>query len=159
MQCMLNITEQRCCLSLSHLFIILCRKGECKNCHYLCWLTDWGCCSQKGLSCTHQMQCWGCSSTLTLRVFKTVLSDPARTLAYGTIIPLLSHLPMPCDFLTSETVWNPCQVWSSMTPKQFIITWIVLCDACYYYMLNSHDEHELVHYSIFCVHHEAVPFN
>lgn len=53
---------ERCCLLLSRLFIDLCRKGECKACHCLCWLADWGWCSQKGLCCTHKMWDWSCSS-------------------------------------------------------------------------------------------------
>lgn len=43
----------RCCLSLSHLFISLCRKGECIGFHYLCWLADLGSGSSQGLCCTH----------------------------------------------------------------------------------------------------------
>lgn len=92
----------RCCLSLSHLFISLCRKGEGKAFHYLRWLVDLGSGSQHGSCCTHpKIETW--SSMLTFRASKTVLSDPARILARGNMILLTSLFSTLFVFLTSKT--------------------------------------------------------
>lgn len=63
----------------------------------------------------HSSQHWGCSSMLTFRASKKVLSGPARILAHENMIPLSSLFPMLFALLTSKPVWNPHQVWPLMT--------------------------------------------